>query len=163
MRPLRGLQYTKASTRFLVISGVAIGVLVMVAVVLVLIVGDGGSTTLLPEDTPEGVVQRFLLALEAEDYEEAYGYLHSSARAERSYLSWVSPLRWYEEQPGWKATLGESLVEGNEAIVEVNYTRFYPSAPLVDPVFNHKIIFRLQKEGVSWGITSPNWLSFLFY
>ena len=154
----------RASTRFLVISGVAIGVLVVVAVVLVLTVG-GGSTTLLPEDTPEGVVQRFFLALEAEDYEEAYSYLHSTVRRDESYQLWIPSGGWYREEPAWTVTLGESSVVGFGASVEVTYTRFYPSAPLldlVDPIRTRQLTFRLQKEGASWGIISPTNLWFLF-
>ncbi|UCB42015.1 MAG: hypothetical protein JSV77_05935 [Dehalococcoidales bacterium] len=154
----------KASNRFVIISGSAIGILVVVAVVLVLTVG-GGSTTLLPEDTPEGVVQRFFLALEDEDYEEAYSYLHSTVRAERSYQLWVPSMSWYQEEPAWTVTLGESSVVSYGATVEVTYTRFYPSTPildLVDPIRTRQLIFHLQQEGDSWGIISPTGLWFLF-
>ena len=152
----------RASTRFLVISGVAIGVLVVVAVVLVLTVGQP-DTALLPEGTPDGVVQRYLLALEAESYEEAYGYLHSTTRAETSYDSWGRPISWYEEKPGWKATLGESSVAGDVATVEVTHSLFRPGDLLVDPVRTRQLTFHLEKEGASWGITSPTWLGFLYY
>jgi hypothetical protein len=40
---------------------------------------------LLPANSPEGVVQRYLLALEDEDYEEAYGYLSSELRRQCSF------------------------------------------------------------------------------
>ena len=138
----------KASSRFLVISGVAIGVLVVVTVVLVLTVGDGGSATLLPEATPEGVVQRYLLAINNGDYEEAYSYLSSAARAEESYQSWVRPLdSYYAENHRWKATLGESSVVGRGATVEVRFTYFRPSGPFViDPVPTRLFIFYLEKE-----------------
>ncbi len=152
----------RASTRFLVISGVAIGVLVVVAVVLVLIVG-GRDTALLPEDTPEGVVQRYLLALEVENYDEAYSYLHSELRAETSYESWGRPISWYEEKPGWKAILGESSVVGDVATVEVTHSLFRPGGLYVDPVRTRQLTFYLEKEGTSWGITSPTWLGFLYY
>ncbi|HEY32828.1 MAG TPA: hypothetical protein G4O10_06950 [Dehalococcoidia bacterium] len=162
MRRLWSFQHMRASTRFLVVSGVAIGVLVVVTVVLVLTVGEG-STTLLPEDAPEGVVQRYLLALEAGDYEEAYGYLSLTARAEESYLSWVRPLDlYYAERPGWNATLGESWVVGNTATVEVTFTFFQPRG-LFDITRTYHLTFRLEKEGTSWGITSPTWLNFLYY
>ncbi len=64
----------KTSSRWLLIFGVTIGVLVIAAVVLVLTMPTP-ETRLLPEDTPEGIVQRYFLALEAEDYVTAYSYL----------------------------------------------------------------------------------------
>lgn len=166
MRRLRSFRDMKASTRFLVVSGTVIGILVVVTVVLVLTVGDGGSPALFAEDTPEGVVQRFFLALEAEDYEEAYSYLSSVAREEESYQSWVRPLVRGREGLAWTVTLGESSVVGNQATVEVTYTRYYPRAPLlefIDPIRTSNITFHLEKEGSFWGITSPTWFWFLLY
>ena len=150
----------RAPTRFLVVSGVAIGVPVVLAVVLVLTVGDGGSTTLLPEDTPEGVVQRYLLAIEAEDYEEAYSYLSSTAREELLHWSWINSGDLYQEQPAWNATLGESWVFVNVATVEVTFTIFQ-SRGLFNSIHTYHVTFRLNKEGDSWGITEPTNLWFL--
>jgi len=166
MRRLWSFRDMKASTWFLVVSGAVIGVLVVVTVVLVLVVGHGGSITLLPEDTPEGVVQRLFLALEAEDYREAYSYLSSAVREEESYQSWSRPLVRDREGPEWTVTLGESSVAGYGATVEVTYTRFYPNTPLlefIDPISTSRITFYLEREGSSWGITSPTWFWFLLY
>jgi hypothetical protein len=151
----------KASTRFLVISGVAIGALVVVTAVLVLTLGNGGSTSLLPEDTPEGVVQRFLMALESEDYGEAYSYLSSSAREEVFYWQWVNSVDLYREKYAWRATLGESSVVGNQATVEVTVALFQPGG-LFDPTRTYHLTFHLDKEGDSWGITSPTRFWFLY-
>jgi hypothetical protein len=49
-----------------------------------LVTGRGG-TELLPSDSPEGVVQRYLLALRDEDYERAYDYLSSDVQRDCSY------------------------------------------------------------------------------
>ena len=61
----------KSSNRALVGLGIALGVLVIATVVLVLTLGRG-SAPLLAQDTPEGAVQRFLLALQDGDYQKAY-------------------------------------------------------------------------------------------
>ncbi len=151
----------KASTRFLVVSVAAIGVLVVVALVLVLTLGDGKTMSLLPEDTPEGVVQRYLLALEAEEYEEAYSYLSSSAREEGFYWPWADYFGLYREKPAWQATLGESWVLVDVATVEVTFTIFQPGG-LFDPTFTYHLTFRLDKEGNSWRITSPTEFWFLY-
>ena len=75
----------RASGRWLLIFGVAIGVLTVVSIVLGLTLGGELTASLLPEDTPEGTVQRYILAIGAEDYEEAYGYLSPAALAEETY------------------------------------------------------------------------------
>lgn len=150
----------KSSSRWLLTFGVAIGILVIVTVVLVLTLPGGESVSLLPEDTPEGTVQRFFLALEAEDYLKAYSYLSSSVQEERPYERWSRPFVSGEERPGWKATLGKSVIKDNEATVDVVVDVFRPRGPFEDPVRSRHITFFLKKEGASWRITAPDnlWL-----
>jgi len=52
----------------------------IVASVVVVFLGDRGDTALLPEDTPEGIVQRYLQAIEDGDSRRAYGYLNQELR-----------------------------------------------------------------------------------
>ena len=144
----------KSSSRLLLAFGVAIGVLAIASVVLVLTL-PGEGVSLLPEDTPEGIVQRYLLALEDEDYLKAYSYLSSSVQVERSYERWSRPLVGGGERPGWKATLGKSEVRGNEATVMVVVDVFRPRGPFEDPVRTSHRAFSLKKEEASWVITSP--------
>ena len=152
----------KSSSRLLLAFGVAIGVLVIVAVVLVLAIPRGGGP-LLPEDTPEGTVQRYLLALEAEDYLKAYSYLSPAPREKIPYEPWREPLVTFGERPGWKATLGESVVRGDEATVKVKVDVFRPSGPFGNPVRTHDIAFFLKKEGAHWRITSPVDVRWILY
>lgn len=64
----------KTSSRMLIGFGSAIAVLIIVTVVLVLTLGQGSSATL-PGDTPQGTIQRYLLAVQNKDYAEAYNFL----------------------------------------------------------------------------------------
>ncbi len=148
----------KSSNRLLVIFGAAIGVLVVAGIVLGLTLG-GQTASLLPEDTPEGTVQRYILAIKAEDYEKAYSYLSPAALAESTYFDtyekWSQRYSRYRESPGWKATLGESSITGDEATVEVTIAVFRPETPFTDPVHARRYDFELEKEGASWKITYP--------
>jgi len=151
----------KSSSRWLLIFGVTIGVLVIVAVVLVLTMPTP-ETRLLPEDTPEGIVQRYFLALQAEDYVTAYSYLSPPPTEKYPYEEWRGPFISSEEKPGFKVTLGKSAVRGNEANVEVTVDTFRPSGPFDNPVRTQHITFFLKKEGTSWKITSPWDVRWLF-
>lgn len=62
----------KGSDKFLLAIVLGIAVLVAAAIILVLRLPP---PTYLPEDTPEGVVSNYLLALREGNYERAYGYL----------------------------------------------------------------------------------------
>jgi len=64
----------KSSSRLLMGFGIGIIVLVIITVVLALSLGQKNAP-LLSADTPEGAVQRFLLAVQSKDYTAAYNYL----------------------------------------------------------------------------------------
>ena len=157
-----------SSSRLLLAFGGAIGVLVIVAVVLVLTIAGAKDAPLLSEDTPEGTVQRYLLALKAEDYEQAYSYLSSTALTEYSYYEfydeWSRPFSRRQESPGWKATLGKSSVIGDEATVDVvvDVFIFRPSGLFENPVRTQYITFHLKKVDASWSIVDPVWLWFFY-
>jgi hypothetical protein len=152
----------KSSSRWLLASGVTIGVLVIVAVVLVLTMPTP-ETRLLPEDTPEGIVQRYFLALEAEDYVTAYSYLSPPPSEKIPYEDWRGPAVSSEEKPEWKVTLGKSAVKDSEATVDVVVDIFRPGGPFQNPVRTQHVTFFLNKEGTSWKISSPWDVWWLFY
>jgi hypothetical protein len=133
--------------------------LVVVAVVLVLTTTGNGSLNLLPENTPEGIVQRYLLATEAGDYEEAYSYLSPSAIAKETYYSsyekWSQGFLQNQRTNAWRATLGKSVITDDKASVTVTIDVFRPDAPFIDPVSTSYYTFMLKKEGAFWRITSP--------
>lgn len=153
----------KPSSRWLLAFGVAIGVLVIVAIVLVLTM-PAPETRLLPEDTPEGTVQRYFLALQAEDYVTAYSYLSFPPDKTISYENWRRGIYYRpEDRPGLRVTLGKSVVKDNEATVDVVVDIFRPGGPFDNPVRTQHVTFFLQKEGTSWEISSPWDIWWLFY
>jgi hypothetical protein len=154
----------KSSSRLLVAFGITIGVLVVIVIVLGLTLSGEQTVSLLPEDTPEGTVQRYILAIQDKDYEKAYSYLSPTALVEEeeednsyyaSYENWSRPYSWRGESSGWKATQGESSITGDEATVEVTIEVFRPEVPFADPVCSRHYTFQLRKEDTSWRITSP--------
>ena len=152
----------KTSTRWLLGFGVAIGVLVIVAVVLVLTI-PAQEVYLLPEDTPEGTVQRYFLALQDEDYLKAYDYVSFPPNERYPYEEWRGPFISSGEKREFKVIMGKSLVKDNEATVDVVVDVYRPGGPFENPVHTQHITFFLKKEGTSWKITSPWDLWWLFY
>jgi hypothetical protein len=152
----------KSSHRWLLIFGVAIGVLVIVAIVLVVIM-PAPEARLLSEDTPEGIVQRYFLALEAKDYVTAYSYLSPPPSEKYPYEEWSGPLTSPGEKPSFRVTLSKSAVKDNEATVDVTVDIFRPSGPFDNPVRTNYVTFFLKKEGTAWKITSPWDVWWLFY
>ena len=153
----------KSSSRWLLAFGATIGVLVIVAIVLVFTMAKPGGAPLLPEDTPEGTVQRYLLALQDENYLTAYSYLSPQATEKCSYDKWTRSVVRYEEKHGVKVTLEKSTVTGSEATVYVTVDIFRASEPFDNPVYTQHVTFFLKEEGTSWKITSPTYVGWFFY
>lgn len=145
----------KSSSRWLYLFGIAIGVLVIATVVLVLTIGSPSDESLLSEDTPEGTVQRFLLALRDGDYLAAEDYL-SPSDDDRTELKFLRNRALdSSESPGWKATLGNTIIKDDEASVGVIIDIFRPRGPFENAVNTQQTTFFLIKEDDSWKITSP--------
>jgi hypothetical protein len=59
--------------RFL--TGILVGIAVLVVIALTVFFLRRGSQSYISEETPEGVVHNYILAVLNDDYEKAYGYL----------------------------------------------------------------------------------------
>ncbi len=145
----------KSSRRWLLAFGLAIGVLIIVTVALVLTTSSQGDEPLLPEDTPEGTVQRFLLAIRDEDYLAAESYLSPTVDDKIAFDLRQNRLAGPGDGPGWKATLGKSIVRDDEATVDVTVDVFRPRGPFENSVRTYQVTFFLKKEATSWSIISP--------
>jgi hypothetical protein len=151
-----------SSNRLLAIFGVAIGLLLLVTIVLVLILSSRSTLSLLPQNTPEGTIQRYLLAIESGDYLSAYNYLSSSADTKLPFDQWKNPINVTVDNPAYKVTLGKINTSATEATVEVIVEVFRPGSPFANPVRTNQT-FSLNLEGLNWEITSPVDIWWLLY
>jgi hypothetical protein len=149
--------------RWLVIFGIVIGILVIVTVSLVLLI-KGNEVALLPEDTPEGIVQRYLIAIQEKDYQEAYDYLRfNPAEKIQTYDDWLRMVMPQgSNQATWKATLGKTTQNGNNASVEVIIDTVRPGGPFGNPTSSQQILFQLSKIDGKWLITSPTYIYWIY-
>ena len=153
----------KSSNRFLLGFGIAICLLVVVTVTLV--VTNRGITTLLPENTPQGTVQRFLLAVQEHDFQQAYSYLKVEERGlQLTYDEWLESVfpRFQTSTTAWRATIGKTEILGNTATVEILIDIFQPGGPFENPVRTQTDYYKLNKIDASWFIISRPWLYWLY-
>ena len=153
----------KTSSRFLLGFGIFILVIVAAAVTIAL-VGGNEQIKLLPENSPEGTVQRFLTAVKDQDYTKAYGYLHltSDQLKYNSYDNWIQSTQSSRNASSWKASIVKSTVRENDATVDVAIEVFRPEGPLSNPVSTNQVTFILRNENGKWLINSPADLYWLY-
>jgi hypothetical protein len=148
----------KSSLRWLIIFTIILGVLVIVTISAVLLTKDN-EVALLPENTPEGTVQRYLIAIQDKDYLTAYNYLLFE-KLQKSYDEWLSTVTLGDnlsDQAVWKATLGKTTKSGDYTIVQVNIDSIRLRGPLENPQYSRQIGFRLRTIYDKWYITSPTY------
>jgi hypothetical protein len=156
----------KPSSRLLLGFGLGLIVLVVITVVLALSIGQKNAPPL-AADTPEGTVQRFLLAVQSKDYAAAYKLIIPPAQS-GDIKSIPEPYEYFSSSAQhlsnntWKANLGKISLEGETASVEIILEVFTSGGPFGNPIRTDTIIFFLKKVDNDWLITSPTDLYWLY-
>ncbi len=137
---------------------IVVAALVVGSVTIALITGR--DVDLLPADSPEGVVQRYLLALKDEEYAEAYEYLTSDLRDRCSLAVFVrrAPSTRVRDT---RLTLDETQTFGDTAFVRTSITVFRPVSQLDFPLrpseYTYERTYNLKLEDGQWRMAEPDW------
>ena len=153
-----------SSRRWLIIFAIVISILVITTISLVLLI-DRNEVALLTEGTPEGTVQRYLIAVQEKNYQEAYSYLSfDPSQKIETYDDWLRMVMGAQtsHQPEWKATLDETTQNADKATVEVAIDTIRPGGPFGDLLSSQQIIFQLIKIDGTWLITSPTYINWIY-
>ena len=136
--------------RFLMGILIGIGVLVILALVVFFLRGDAQSY--LPEDTPEGVVHNYVLAVLNKDYEKAYGYL-ADLENRPTYDEFRRPfLNGYVNPENTAVDVGEAEISGDEASVEV--AQIYSSSDPFSTGYRDVQRAILVRQNGAWKLSS---------
>ncbi len=139
------------SRAWLVGAAVFVAALAAAGIVVALVTTDGD---LLSEATPEGVLQRYLRALEDGDHQQAYDYLAEDARATCPFADFVKQAS-YQGVRGSQMTLEEVERFDDRALVTANVTVFDPEIPFGPEEHSYERTFELTLEGRDWKVTWP--------
>ena len=131
--------------KFWLILVVTVVAALLVSAVAIALVTTRGGGDLLPADSPEGVVQRYLLALEREDYAEAYDYLSSDLRWRCSLEEFISRGYWPERR-GDLMTLEKTQSFDGRALVTARVNVFDPDVPFGASEYSYERTFHLKLE-----------------
>lgn len=143
--------------RSLLAIGVGIIVLVVVAVIAVVVLGSRDAPAF-PADTPEGVVQRHLAAVEDEDYETAWGYFSADVRADLSVEEYRRAARdyGYHGAGSRRVLFDRSEVDGDRARVWLTVEEYYDGGPFGGgDTYRSTREIALVREGGEWRIDDP--------
>jgi hypothetical protein len=130
----------------------AAGGLLLVAVALAVVLARPGESPPLDESRPAGVVHNYLLALQNDDPQTAYGYLTAEARAETPYERFAAQRR-FHPTPAPRDRIIDEKIEGESARVTVQRT--IPSGgifPFTSDEYRSERTVVLRREEGRWKI-----------
>lgn len=132
--------------RFLI--GILIGIAVLVIIALTLFLTRADNLEYVADDTPEGVVQNYVVALYKKDYERAYSYL-SDDPYKPGYESFRDVfLLNYTNPDNAGLEIGEVSINGQDAIVSLGII-YAPADPFSSGYRNTETAV-LRLEGGQW-------------
>jgi hypothetical protein len=104
--------------------------------------------------------------VQEKNYQKAYNYLSiSPPQRTTTYNDWLrmeigEPRM--SDQSTWKATLGKTTQNDDNATVEVTVDSFHPEGLFGDTLRSQQIIFQLTKVDGNWLITSPTYIYWIY-
>ena len=149
------------SSRWL--AGAALVILVIIVLsVVVALVNRPREADLLPASTPEGTVQRYLLAVEQEEGRGAYEYLAPALQERCDFQYFRNSTRGIRRRAGGTAedlrvTLEDTKAINGTVAVRVRINRFRVSAPFDFNEYSHVRTFTLEKVDDSWLFVEEPW------
>jgi len=135
--------------RFL--TGILVGIGILVVVALAVFFTRKDSQTYVADDTPEGVVHNYVLAVLNKDYEKAYGYL-AELKYKPTYEEFRRAFLNGEVNPQNQAVdIGASDIAGDTATVELQLIT-NSSDPFSTGYRNQQTADLVKQEG-AWKLT----------
>ena len=143
-----------SSSRWL--AGIAVSVALLALASVIVTLARSGDMELLPEGTPEGTVQRYLLAVDEREFEAAYALLGAE------YHEGCSPddfrgSRFFGLDDNVRIRLNavEEMSDGTEVSVTITQFRGSPPFEVSESTFDEHYFLRETAEG--WRIDSAPW------
>jgi len=145
--------------RFL--TGILIGIGVLIVIALAVFFSRKDTQNYIAEDSPEGVVHNYVLAILNKDFEKAYGYL-ADLENKPNYDEFRRPFLKGDIRPEDAAVdVGEAEISGDEASVEVS--QIYNSSDPFSSGYRDTQRAILVKQNGAWKLSNMPTYNFWYY
>jgi hypothetical protein len=146
------------SSRWLVAVALVVVALILGSMAVALI-NPRGNVETLSKDTPEGTVQRFILAIQDSDYTLAYNYLTNEMKEICTIAKMETNTRWSvnDLNDNRIELLDTEKLSNGRVKVKVRVSQTNVSPPFGVDEYSHQEWFILIYENGYWRFTEPPW------
>ncbi len=136
-------------------GAVLLGVLLVASIVVAMTSGEEA----LSEGTPEGAVQQYLKAVEADDYPAAYGWLSERLKQDCTLEQFAGgDFPGNDRLKDTRVSLVETRKVGDTTFVTVRITQFYGGGgPFDASESSYEQLFTLKQEDGQWRLSEYPW------
>jgi hypothetical protein len=140
------------------LGGAIVVVVALVAVALIVALLTGNNVDEFPADSPEGALQRYLLALHDKDYDVAYSYLSDDLQASCSLQEFLRYAPETEVRDN-EMTLESTRTFDDTALVTASITVFETGSPFETNEYTYERTFELARQDGdgAWRMSGPEW------
>jgi hypothetical protein len=131
-----------------------VAALVVAALTVALLTDDDADD--FPEGSPEDALQRYLLALEDEDYETAYGYLSDDVQARCTLQEFLRYAPQTEVRDS-ELVLEDSRTFDDTALISASVRVYETGSPFETDEYSYERIFELAREDGAWRLSGGEW------
>ncbi len=150
----------KGTDKFLI--GIVAGVVILVGAVLAIALLRPNEMSYQPDDAPEGVANNYLLALQLEEYDRAYGYLSPTLPGYPDDLEAfernVKDNRWsfgyYDDEVSFAVDAVD--VSGDKAKIVVLKSEFHRGDLFESGQYSNTFEMTLRREGGVWKVADSD-------
>jgi hypothetical protein len=139
---------TRISPNLWLVTVVLVVVALAITGIIVALVTSRTEATL-PASSPEGVVQRYLRALENRRYEDAYTYLNAATKQQCPLEEFIRATS-YRPLEDSEMVLDDTKILGDSAIVTARVTVFEPGNIFDSSEYSYTETFDLTRDAGQW-------------
>ena len=147
------------SNRWLIGAAAVVALLVAVSIGLAMARGQQDVANY-PADTAEGTVQRYLQAIWAKNYQDAYSYLSDELKLYCKPQTMADTAGWTRDQDMRVSLVGSQTIEG-KVHVEVRISQVHMGEPFTPSESSYTQRFVLVRQGPAgseaWKFAEPPW------
>jgi hypothetical protein len=152
----------RSASSIWLVGGGLVTLAIIIASVVVGLLNRTQSVTLLPQGTPGGTVQRYLLAIENGETRQAYDSLSTELQQRCTFEYFRDTTRGYDRTVDDAARDTRISLESETPMdrgteVQVRITESYVSAPFDVNEYSHTEVFFLEQLGGTWQLVDEPW------